>query len=145
LRTYETATIWSTSLTEAELENELDKVRKIIESTDGTILGTDAWGRRQMAYPIRKQTEGVYVFIAWEGEEAVTAGIDKHLRITEPCLRYLTLRSDRSGGVPEGAERASGARDHAAGPRAAGPRAVTDDEDLPDEESEDYADTEAEE
>lgn len=144
MRTYETATIWSTSLTEAELEKELDKVRKIIESTDGTVRGTDAWGRRQLAYPIRKQTEGVYVFISWDGDEAVTGGIDKHLRITESCLRYLTLRGDRSGNVPAGTGPAAAA--HPAVSGHAGARAADDDDyGLPGDESEDEEETEVDE
>lgn len=96
MRAYETATIWSTSLSDSELEKELARVQKIIVAEDGTFRNTDSWGRRQLAYPIRKQTEGFYVFLIWDGDDRVTAGIDKHLRINEACLRYLTLRRDRS-------------------------------------------------
>jgi small subunit ribosomal protein S6 len=100
LRAYETATIWSTSLSESELEKELSKIQEIIRAEDGSPGSTDTWGRRQLAYPIRKQTEGVYVFLRWEGDEKVTAGIDKHLRINDVCLRYLTLRADGTDDVP---------------------------------------------
>ena len=114
MRTYETATVWSTSLTESELEKELTRVQEIISAEDGTYRRTDSWGRRQLAYPIRKQTEGVYVFLYWEGDERVTAGIDKHLRINDVCLRYLTLRRDRTDDVPVPA-----ARERTAAPAAA--------------------------
>ncbi len=99
LRKYETAIIWSTSLSEKELEKELSLVQETISAEEGTYLKTDSWGRRQLAYPIKKQTEGVYFFLRWDGEERVTAGIDKLLRIKESCLRYLTLRVDDS--MPE--------------------------------------------
>jgi small subunit ribosomal protein S6 len=100
LRAYETATIWSTSLSDSELEKELVKVQEIISAEEGTFSRSDAWGKRQLAYPIRKQTEGIYVFLIWDGDERVTAGIDKHLRINDTCLRYLTLRRDGSGDIP---------------------------------------------
>jgi len=96
LRKYETAIVWSTSLSEKELEKELKLVQETISAEKGTYLKTDSWGRRQLAYPIKKQTEGVYFFLRWDGEERVTSGIDKLLRINESCLRYLTLRIDDS-------------------------------------------------
>ena len=99
MRKYETAIVWSTSLSEKELEKELSLVQETISAEKGTYLKTDSWGRRQLAYPIKKQTEGVYFFLRWDGEERVTAGIDKLLRINENCLRYLTLRVDDS--MPE--------------------------------------------
>jgi len=99
LRKYETAIIWSTSLSEKELEKELSLVQETISAEEGTYLKTDSWGRRQLAYPIKKQTEGVYFFLRWDGEERVTAAIDKLLRIKESCLRYITLRVDDS--MPE--------------------------------------------
>jgi small subunit ribosomal protein S6 len=99
LRKYETAIVWSTSLTEKEIEKELTKVSDVISAEKGTYLKTDSWGKRQLAYPIKKQTEGVYFFLRWDGEERVTAGIDKLLRINENCLRYLTLKVDDS--IPE--------------------------------------------
>jgi small subunit ribosomal protein S6 len=102
LRTYETAIIWNASIPEADLEGELNAVVEIIKGADGTHEGTEKWGRRLLAYPISKQTEGVYHFIRWTGESDIIARIDKLLRIHEGCLRYLTLRSDGEGAVPEG-------------------------------------------
>jgi len=71
LRKYETAIVWSTSLSEKELEKELKLVQETISAEKGTYLKTDSWGRRQLAYPIKKQTEGVYFFLRWDGEERV--------------------------------------------------------------------------
>jgi len=102
LRKYETAIIWNASIPEGDLEGELNAVIDLIKGAEATHDGTEKWGRRLLAYPIRKQTEGIYQFIRWSGEPDVIGRIDKLLKIHEGCLRYLTVRSDGEGTIPEG-------------------------------------------
>lgn len=97
LRDYETVVIWSASISEADLEKEHDRVVEIIKGNKGEYKGSDKWGRRMFAYPIKKQTEGIYHFIKWYGETDIIGLIDKLLRIHEGCIRYATLRSDDGG------------------------------------------------
>ncbi|MEN8207883.1 MAG: 30S ribosomal protein S6 [Candidatus Fermentibacteria bacterium] len=94
MRDYETVIIWSASIPEGDIEKGHDRVVEIIKENEGTYNGSDKWSRRILAYPIKKQTEGIYHFLKWNGSIDVTAAIDKHLKINENCLRFLTLRSD---------------------------------------------------
>ena len=97
MRDYETVVIWNASIPEVELEKEHDRVVEIIKGNKGEYKGSDKWGRRMLAYPIKKQTEGIYHFIKWNGETDIIGSIDKLLRIHEGCIRYATLRSDDDG------------------------------------------------
>ncbi len=97
MRDYETVIIWSASIPEGDIEKGHDRVVEIIKGDGGTYNGSDKWSRRILAYPIKKQTEGIYHFLKWNGSIDVTAAIEKHLKINEDCLRYLTLRSDGEG------------------------------------------------
>ncbi len=97
LRDYETVIIWSASIPEGDIDKRHDSVVEIIKGDGGTYKGSDKWSRRILAYPIKKQTEGIYHFIKWKGNMDITAAIDKHLKINEDCLRFLTLRSDGDG------------------------------------------------
>ncbi len=97
LRDYETVIIWSASIPEGDIEKKHDSVVEIIKGDGGTYKGSDKWSRRILAYPIRKQTEGIYHFLKWNGSGDVIAAIDKNLRINEDCLRFITLRSDGEG------------------------------------------------
>ena len=97
MRDYETVIIWSASIPEGDIEKGHDRVVEIITADGGTYKGSDKWSRRILAYPIKKQTEGIYHFLKWNGSMDVTAAIDKHLKINEDCLRFLTLRSDGEG------------------------------------------------
>jgi len=97
LRSYETAVIFNSSLSEADLEQELARVVELIGKGGGTHTGTQRWGRRMLAYPLKKQTEGVYFFVRWTGTPEVSASLDWNLGINDNCLRHLTLRLDEAG------------------------------------------------
>lgn len=97
MRNYETALILSASLTEAELEQEVGKVVEIIGRGGGVHSGTQRWGRRMLTFPIKKQTEGVYFFVHWQGTREISDAIDWNLKIDEKVLRHLTLRLEKGG------------------------------------------------
>jgi len=97
LRDYETVIIWSASIPEGDIEKEHNSVVEIIQGGKGTHNGSDKWSRRILAYPIKKQTEGIYHFVRWNGSTDIIGAIDKHLRIHDGCLRFLTLRNDGEG------------------------------------------------
>lgn len=100
MRDYETVIIWSASIPEGEIDKEHDRVVDLIKKEGGTYVSTDKWTRRILAYPIKKQTEGIYHFLRWNGESDVIDSIDKYLRIHEECLRFLTLKSEGDGIIP---------------------------------------------
>jgi small subunit ribosomal protein S6 len=54
----------------------------------------DVWGRRRLAYPIRKQTEGQYVIISANLPPAATREIERNMRFTEQVMRFLVVRAD---------------------------------------------------
>jgi len=99
LRDYETVIIWSASIPENEIDHEHERVVEIIKGEGGAYGSSDKWSRRMLAYPIKKQTEGIYHFIRWNGENSVIEAIDKYLRINDNCLRYLTLKDEAGEGV----------------------------------------------
>lgn len=99
MRDYETVIIWSASIPETDIDREHDRVVEIIKGEGGAYSGTDRWSRRILAYPIKKQTEGIYHFLNWNGESSVIEAIEKHLRINDNCLRFLNLRAEEGTGV----------------------------------------------
>ena len=92
LRKYETATIWKTGISEADLAEEEKKLVDVITSNGGSHSDTEKWGARELAYPIKKETEGTYWFFHWTGDEQGINAIDRYLKLNESCLRFLTLR-----------------------------------------------------
>jgi small subunit ribosomal protein S6 len=97
------------------IASEFDAVAKLIES-QGKLVKVDRWGKRKLAYSIRKRTHGEYAVFYYEADSgALAAEIEKRLRINENCLRWLTV-ADNPVGVPadrapeaEGGENKDGA------------------------------------
>ena len=92
---YEMGIIISTQLDEEAQAAELERVSELVTRFGGTIDKVDNWGRRKMAYPIQKQTDGVYTFITFSAEGGAPAEIEGRLRILENVLRFLIIRIDQ--------------------------------------------------
>lgn len=91
---YEMGVIVRVDLPEDGFTVEMDKVKALIERFGGTIDKIDEWGRRRLAYPIEKQTEGMYTFITYTAPPAAPKEIESRVRLIENVLRFLTVRKD---------------------------------------------------
>ena len=59
-----------------------------------TIAEIEGWGRRRLAYPINKKTEGYYVLLEFEGSGQEIAEIERRFRVNDTVMRYMTVRVD---------------------------------------------------
>jgi small subunit ribosomal protein S6 len=94
MRNYEVAFIAQPDLDEASLTALLERTKGWITAAGGQIAQVDQWGRRKLAYPIHKQTEGHYVFIQTQLPATATREIERSLRLTEQVLRFMIIRAD---------------------------------------------------
>ena len=82
---------------EADLETPLTKVRGIIEAAGGKIAREDNWGKKKLAYAIKRQEFGVYVYMDVELPAEAPLKISDTFNITEEVLRYLLVKVDPKG------------------------------------------------
>ena len=82
---------------EADLETPLTKVRGIIEAAGGKIAREDNWGKKKLAYAIKRQEFGVYVYMDVELPADAPLKISDTFNITEEVLRYLLVKVDEKG------------------------------------------------
>lgn len=68
------------------------KVSGWIEAAEGQVTQTIPWGRRRLAYPIRKQTEGSYVLLRTSLAPGGIGKLERELKLSESVLRYLLVR-----------------------------------------------------
>ena len=73
----------------------LGRLEAIITDAGGELVERDTWGRRQLAYPIKKRTHGVYHFWKFQVGGEVLEPLTFELRTNDLFLRYLTLNLDR--------------------------------------------------
>jgi small subunit ribosomal protein S6 len=86
---YELVCIIHPDLDEAAFNALVEKVKSWVEEIKGSVDKVDIWGRRRLAYMIKKQHEGQYILFNLSLEPTVTATLEQNLRFQESILRYM--------------------------------------------------------
>ncbi|MCL4215852.1 MAG: 30S ribosomal protein S6 [Candidatus Hydrogenedentes bacterium] len=94
MRTYETIYIIRPDLEEDATQAVCDAVEKLITGNGGKILVTEPWGKRKLAYPVKKFSEGFYVLLRIEVDETVIKKLEHHYRLDESIIRFLVVHFD---------------------------------------------------
>ena len=79
------------------VEEELNKLVSTLESSVTTASGTaktEVWGKRRLAYRVGKFNDGIFVLMMIEATGAVVHEVERRLRVTEPVIKFLTVRTD---------------------------------------------------
>jgi small subunit ribosomal protein S6 len=89
---YETLLIFDPRLTEEEVAALLTKVQETFRSLGGEVVKAESWGKRRLAYDIRKQREGTYAVLEGRAEPPAVKEFERQLKLNEQVLRYFTTR-----------------------------------------------------
>ena len=92
MRRYETIFIVRPNVTEDDVEAVTSKATSIIEGDGGTIIRIDKWGLKKLAYLIKKESQGYYVYIDYGGIPASVSEMERIFRIDDKVLKYLTVK-----------------------------------------------------
>ncbi|WP_423924599.1 30S ribosomal protein S6 [Candidatus Palauibacter sp.] len=102
MRDYEIVYIFRSSLTSEEIEAKLERYHAVIAGDgSGEITASSHWGKRQLAYPIRKQKNGYYVVVQFTSDPAPLTGLERVLKLDDDVLRYLVVIAERPLPAPE--------------------------------------------
>jgi small subunit ribosomal protein S6 len=92
---YETVFVLEPTLAEDQTEEKLKDIQSIIERKNGSVRKIERWGMRKLAYPIKHKREGMYFLVEFESGGTVVDDLEKHYRLQEFVLRYMTIRRER--------------------------------------------------
>lgn len=92
MRQYELMMILDPEMDERNLQPTLEKMLAVVTKDGGSIDTMDIWGRRRLAYEIRKQAEGIYAVVTMSSESATAQELDRQLGLNEQVLRTKLLR-----------------------------------------------------
>ena len=95
LRRYELVYIIQPEATDEERTKVDERVTGIIEKMHAHVLKKEDWGKRKLAYEIRKFNKGFYVYLVFAAGATVPAEIERNLRLMDSVVRYLTICLDR--------------------------------------------------
>jgi small subunit ribosomal protein S6 len=93
-RTYELMFIVRPDMTDEDLDKLVSTLGTAVTSSNGTVKSVEKMGKRRLAYTVRKFHEGVYVLLTVEGGGGVMHELERRLRVTEPVIKFLTVRID---------------------------------------------------
>lgn len=94
VRPYEALFIINPQLEDEAVDALVEKLQTVITTGGGEIEKLDKWGKKRLAYEVKGFTEGFYVVIDFKGEPAVSAELERIMKITDEILRYLLVRRD---------------------------------------------------
>jgi small subunit ribosomal protein S6 len=89
MRKYELVCIVHPDLDETAFNGVIEKVKGWIGENGGSVDKIDVWGRKRLAYIIKKHREGQYVLFNVSLEPTATTALDQNLRFLEPVIRYM--------------------------------------------------------
>ena len=94
MRTYEVLFILSPQVTEDEATSLIGEFRGVGERAGAKLLKEENWGRRRLAYPIEKSTEGIYHLFVFDSDGASLGELDRRMKNSDRVLRHLISRTD---------------------------------------------------
>jgi len=92
MRRYEMISIFRPGLGEEAVTAIVENTRKIIENDQGTVINFARWGMKKLAYPIKKEKQGLYYFYEYAASAAAVSEIERKFRIDDGVLKYLTIK-----------------------------------------------------
>jgi small subunit ribosomal protein S6 len=96
LRRYETILIAHVDLSEDELSSLIARYGAIVTEQKGILVKVERWGKRRLAYLIKKQARGFYILIDYAGESAVVDELERNLKIDDKILKFMTVLKDKA-------------------------------------------------
>jgi len=94
MRVYEVLFIVAPNVEEGDTDALITQFSEVVTNQGAQIKKVDRMGRRRLAYPIQKFTEGYYVVLTVEGTGSEIAELERRMRVVDAVIRYITIRID---------------------------------------------------
>lgn len=94
MRAYEVMYIIRPELDEEQNNAVIEKFKSLIENNGGEITKLDKWGKRKLAYEIKRNRDGFYILMKMNGEPETIAELDRVFRITDDIIKFLIIREE---------------------------------------------------
>jgi small subunit ribosomal protein S6 len=92
-RTYELMFIVRPDMVDEDLNKLVSTLGSSVTAAGGTIK-SEIWGKRRLAYTVRKFNDGIFVLLVIDGTGAMVHEVERRLRVTEPVIKFITVRTD---------------------------------------------------
>lgn len=93
-RTYELMFIVRPDMNEEDQEKLISTLQTAVTSSGGKVKNVEKMGKRRLAYTVRKFNDGLYILLTFEGGGGLVHELERRLRVTEPVIKFLSVRID---------------------------------------------------
>jgi len=95
MRRYEVVFVLAPTLTEEELDSQIETYSGVATELGAEIIETDKWGKKRFAFPVKKHTEGYYTILTIETDsDAPIVELERRFKVNDAVIRFLTVRID---------------------------------------------------
>jgi small subunit ribosomal protein S6 len=94
MRPYEVMVIFDPDTDERQVQPTLEQHLTVVTKAGGTVNSLDVWGRRRLAYEIRKKSEGIYVVLTLSAQPDDVKELDRQFTLNESIMRTKVIRTD---------------------------------------------------
>ncbi|MBI3600405.1 MAG: 30S ribosomal protein S6 [Nitrospinae bacterium] len=91
MRPYESIFVLKPELNDKKIDEQVEKVKEFIEKSGGRVIAVEKWGKKKLAYLIKKNRFGVYILVRFESEPALISNLQRNYKLNEDIIRYMTV------------------------------------------------------
>jgi len=96
MRKYETIFIMDPDLTEEQSQSTIEKIRGIITQGQGEIIKLEDWGKRKLAYEVKKKPKGHYILMHFSGSPSLLTELERNFRVMDTVIKFQSVRLDET-------------------------------------------------
>ncbi len=100
---YESIFIVRPSVTDEETSKVVEKMKAVLERTGATILKTENWGKKKLAYEVKRERKGTFMYVHFEAGNTTVGELERSYRIEDAIIKFMTIRLEEAIQPPEAA------------------------------------------
>jgi small subunit ribosomal protein S6 len=89
---YENIVIFNAAVTDEEADAAIAKIKELIAGNGGEVLKVDVWGRKKLAYEIKKQKKGLYVLLLYKTPPATLKNLEEFYKVFDAVLKFIIIK-----------------------------------------------------
>ncbi len=94
MRTYEALYICTPELEEGDIQTVSQEVDNLVTSNGGSIVRSEIWGKRKLAYMVKKYSEGTYILLRFQAQPDFVEKLEQYFRLSDPIFRFMVVHFD---------------------------------------------------
>jgi len=92
---YESIFIINANLTDEETAGVIKKMQDVVTKQGGEMLKFEDWGKKKLAYEVKKQKRGHYAFFQFKAAPAAVSELERTYKLTDSVIKFLTVRLEK--------------------------------------------------